>query len=91
MKHFATASFWKLHDQLPKHIQQLAKKNYELLRVDPEHPSIHFKKLASGGRNQYASARIGDHYRAVCSIVDGDALWLWIGSHEDYNKVLKRL
>jgi hypothetical protein len=28
MNHFTTAGFWKLHDQLPEHIRQLAKKNY---------------------------------------------------------------
>ena len=91
MIHFTTSVFWKLHDQLPEHIQQLAKKNYELLKADLAHPSVNFKKLAGTGRNQYASARVGDHYRAVCTLVDGDALWFWIGSHEDYNKLLKRL
>lgn len=91
MNHYTTAGFWKLHDQLPEHIRELAKKNYELLKADPVHRSVNFKKLAGTGRNQYASARVGDHYRAVCTLVDGDALWLWIGSHEDYNKLLKRL
>ena len=31
--------------------------------------------------------RIGDHYRAIGQVT-GDAVeWVWIGSHEDYNKL----
>ena len=91
MNHFTTSSFWKLHDQLPDHIQQLAKKNYELLKVDQKHPSLHFKKLSGGGKHQYCSARVGDHYRAICILDSDDAVWFWIGSHEAYNKLLKQL
>lgn len=91
MKHYASAAFWKCHDQLPEHIQQLAKKNYELLKANPAHPSVNFKKLTGTGKHQYVSARVGDHYRAIAILKDGDALWVWIGSHEDYNKLLKRI
>ncbi len=90
MNHFTTARFWELHNQLPAHIQLLAKKNYELLKADIAHPSVNFKKLA-GGKNPYASARVGDHYRAVCTFDGVDAVWFWIGSHEDYSKLLKRV
>jgi hypothetical protein len=51
---------------------------------------VSFKKLAGTG-GKYASARVGDHYRAVCTFDGDDALWIWIGSHEDYNKLLKRV
>jgi mRNA-degrading endonuclease RelE of RelBE toxin-antitoxin system len=90
MNHYTTSKFWELHNQLPEHIQQLAQKNYELLKCDLSHPSVSFKKLAGTG-GKYASARVGDHYRAVCTFDGDDALWIWIGSHEDYNKLLKRV
>jgi len=31
---------------LPKPIQKLADKNFELLKTNPFHPSLHFKKSA---------------------------------------------
>jgi len=40
----ATRRFWKLHQELPEHIQRLAAKNYRLWRENPRHPSLDFKK-----------------------------------------------
>ena len=44
MKHLTLPRFWHCYHQLPKDIQALADKNYELLKVDPYHPSLHLKK-----------------------------------------------
>ncbi|MCR9293615.1 MAG: hypothetical protein NXI32_12905 [bacterium] len=54
MNHHATSAFWDCYQRLPASIQQLADKNYELLKRDPEHPSLHFKKVGS-----YRSVRVG--------------------------------
>ncbi len=43
--HLTTSQFWQLYSQLPKNIQELADKNYELLKENPKHPSLHFKKV----------------------------------------------
>ncbi len=32
MKHFATDEFWECYEKLPKQIQALADKNYDLLK-----------------------------------------------------------
>jgi hypothetical protein len=45
MIHHATSSFWDCYDRLPPAIQHLADKNYELLKLDPDHPSLRFKKV----------------------------------------------
>ncbi len=37
---------------------------------------------------RYWSVRVGLHYRAVAVEVLGGLLWFWIGSHEDYNKLM---
>ncbi|WP_445302120.1 hypothetical protein [Microcoleus sp. LAD1_D3] len=42
MKHLTLPRFWHCYHQLPKEIQALADKNYELLKGDPYHPSLHF-------------------------------------------------
>jgi len=45
---------------LPQEVRQLADRNYELLKADPSHRSLHFKKVG-----QFWSARVGLHYRAL--------------------------
>ena len=86
MKSRCTSRFWKLHAALPVHVQALARKNYELWVRDHAHPSLEFKKL-KGGRGHRFSVRVGDHHRAVGHLVNDTVEWVWIGSHEDYNKL----
>ena len=60
MIHHASSGFWECYQRLPTAIQQLADKNYEILKVDPDHPSLHFKKVGP-----YRSVRVGIAYRAL--------------------------
>ncbi len=84
MNHLATPDFWKLYGQLPIEIQTLANKNFELLQQNLRHPSLKLKKI-----NQYWVARIGLNYRAV-AVQSGDSMvWFWIGSHAEYDELLK--
>ncbi len=50
MKSHALASFWRCYDELPGHVQRLARKNFELFKANPRHPSLGFQK--KGGRFQ---------------------------------------
>jgi len=50
MNHFASPSFWELYAELPATIQELADKNFELLKADPKHPSLRLKKAGKIGR-----------------------------------------
>ncbi len=86
MKSKCTGRFWKLHEVLPAYVQRRAKKTYEFWRSDHTHPSLDFKKLEGGGGNRF-SVRIGDHHRAIGHLVGDTVEWVWIGSHEDYNKL----
>jgi len=45
MKHIALPRFWTHYKQLPKEVQDLADKNFDLLKSDPNHRSLHFKKV----------------------------------------------
>jgi hypothetical protein len=60
VKHYASSRFWRLYRALPKDVQELADAKYALLKADPAHPSLHFKKIGS-----YWSVRVGLHYRAL--------------------------
>ena len=83
--HKTTEKFWERYKNLPGDIQELADKNFELLKTNPRHPSLQFKKIGN-----LWSVRIGLTYRAL-AIKDGnDFIWVWIGSHDDYEKLLKR-
>ena len=82
----ATRRFWKLYQELPELVQRLAVKNYRLWRDNPRHPSLDFKKLAGSGER--FSIRVGDHYRAVGHKISGGYEWVWIGTHEGYNKLV---
>jgi hypothetical protein len=45
LKHFASAQFRALYDALPANVRAIADKNFELLKADPRHPSLHFKRI----------------------------------------------
>jgi hypothetical protein len=83
VKHFASPEFWELYRTLPQSVQDLATRNYLLLKNDPYHPSLHLKKAG-----RFWSVRVGLHYRAIAVEVPGGLVWFWIGSHEDYNKLM---
>ena len=84
MTHFATSSFWGLYDNLPSSIQELASKNFELLKANPRHPSLRLKKVG-----KYWSARVGIKYRVLGVEIDEGTLWFWVGTHADYDKMLE--
>jgi hypothetical protein len=84
----ATPRFWQLYKQLPEAAQRLADKNYKFWLKDPRHPSLHFKKL-KGSASLY-SIRIGDKFRALGNVRADEVEWVWIGTHEEYNKLIGR-
>ncbi len=84
MIHYTSPSFWRCYEALPMDIQKLADKNYQLLKINTEHPSLHFKKV-----NRYFSVRVGIHYRGLGIAIEEGILWFWIGSHPDYDQLIK--
>lgn len=84
MRHFATPAFWDAYRKLPKSVRILADKNYKLLKTNPQHPSLHFKKVG-----RFWSVRIGMRYRALATEIDEGLLWFWIGSHADYDGLIR--
>jgi hypothetical protein len=85
MKHFATPEFWHHYRQLTKEIQELADKNFGILKQDPRHPSLRLKKVGI-----YWSARVGLHHRALAKERAEGLVWFWIGHHSKYEQFLKQ-
>ena len=84
MKLLTSLSFWDRYEKLPAHIKTLADKNFDLLKKELFHPSLHLKKVG-----RFWSVRIGLNYRAVGVGIDDGVLWFWIGHHTAYEKMLK--
>lgn len=83
MRHCASASFWFYYRQLPEDFQQLADKNYDLLKKNPRHPSLYFKKAG-----KYWATRVGLNYRALATEISNGYLWFWIGDHDSYERII---
>jgi hypothetical protein len=86
VKSVATGRFWELFQALPAEVQTLAIKNYRLWRRNPHHPSLRFRRL-QGNQDRF-SIRVGDHYRALGRRKDGKMIWVWIGTHSDYDRLV---
>lgn len=82
MIHHAAPDFWISYRALPANIRTLADRAFSLLKANPHHPSLHFKKADS-----FWSVRVGLHYRALGVGVWGGVLWFWIGTHADYDRL----
>jgi hypothetical protein len=83
-----TADFIACFRRLPARIKKLAKKNYRLWERDPAHPGIDFKRV--GKKSPIYSVRVGIGWRAL-GLLEGDTVtWFWIGSHAEYDRILRK-
>jgi hypothetical protein len=71
VRHLADVDFWRTYDALPSDVRRQADKSFELLKLNPKHPSLHFKRIGDRW-----SARVGIGYRALALEIDGGFLWL---------------
>ncbi|MEG4054975.1 MULTISPECIES: hypothetical protein [unclassified Microcoleus] len=81
--HYTTRRFWECYNALPETVKLSADRCYELLKADPTHPSLHFKKVG-----KYWSVRAGQDYRALRIGIEQGILWFWIGAHADYDRLI---
>ncbi len=88
MKSIAKPSFWAAFYALPRNVRRRAVRAYQLWRNDPSHPGLEFKRV-SRNRPVY-SVRV-DGYR-VLGLLEGDTVtWVWIGKHDEYERLLRRM
>jgi hypothetical protein len=84
-----TTEFRKRLRALPGPIRIQAHKVYQRWQLDPRHPSLQFKRIHA--HEPIYSVRIGIHWRAVCILTGDIALWFWIGSHAEYDGLIKQM
>jgi mRNA-degrading endonuclease RelE of RelBE toxin-antitoxin system len=84
MAHFKHPLFRKDYQSLPTDVRKLADKSFALLKENPTHPSLHFKKVG-----RFWSARVGAHYRALAIEAPDGLIWFRIVPHEDYDRIIR--
>jgi hypothetical protein len=83
LTHRTSPDFWACYHALPASVRELADKSFSALKLNPRHPSLHFKKVG-----KYWSARVGIHHRVVGVNLEDGVLWFWIGSHAEYDDLI---
>jgi hypothetical protein len=76
--------FWETYEALPAPIRRQADKQFALWCQNSGHPSLNFKKV---GEDLW-SARVDKNYRALARWRNGSYTLFWIGTHDDYEKLL---
>ena len=85
MKSSALPEFWDCLEQLPVSVQKTARKNFRLWQKNPSLKSLAFKKIKS----DLWSARAGSGFRALATFDGGCYLWFWIGTHDEYDRIIR--
>lgn len=55
------------------------------MKANPSHPSLHFKKVG-----KFWSVRIGATHKALAVEDAEDFVWVWIGTHDEYERMIRR-
>ncbi|HEY7353223.1 MAG TPA: hypothetical protein VH596_10705 [Terriglobales bacterium] len=88
MQHYASTAFWTHYYVLPPEIRERADKQFALLKENPQHPSLQFKKLGERRGHEIWSARVTLKFRALAIKRENGFLWFWIGDHESYEQLI---
>jgi len=73
----------------PAPAQDRINEAYRLWSENPQHPSLRFKKVHDA--LPIFSARVDLDWRAVGVLREDTVIWFWVGPHDEYEKLLKRL
>ena len=85
MKSLGAAQFWKAYRALPHAIKSAARLAYQKFLQNPAHPSLQLERLRCDPR--FWSVRVTRDYRAVAQRFEGDVwIWVWIGSHKEFDR-----
>ena len=89
MESSVTKTFRKQLALLPASVQDQAAKAYGIWIEDPYHPSLQFKRVSQ--RQPIYSARVSLNYRVLGLSESDHIYWYWIGAHDEYDELLKRM
>ncbi|HKV85602.1 MAG TPA: hypothetical protein VJN88_13680 [Ktedonobacterales bacterium] len=87
MNSTTTDRFWELFRALPREVRQQAQQAYQRFQREPFHPGLNFEEVDK--QRGLWSARVSRSYRVLGYREGGEITWFWIGSHREYEKLLK--
>ena len=87
MNSHVSRSFRERFAALPADVRQRADADYGLFQQDPFHPSLQFKQVTG---TRFWSVRVGMEYRALALRQGTRVTWEWIGTHAEYDQILRR-
>ena len=79
--------FWCCYKALPEEIQRLAREKFHLWQQDAFNAALHFKPLLG----DVWSVRVNQNYRVLGRRRGSLIVWFWIGTHAEYDQLLRRL
>jgi hypothetical protein len=74
---------------LPPDIRKQAYKQYRLFTQEPWHNSLQFKQVHP--KLPVYSARVSKGYRAIRKRDETGVMWFWIGTQNEYDKLLSQM
>jgi hypothetical protein len=74
-----------MFESLPSAVRVSASKNFDLLKINPRHPSLQLKKTG-----RFWSVRASLSFRALAVESGSDYVWFWIGPHDKYMQIISR-
>lgn len=81
--------FKTCYEKLPNQIKKTAKKSYKLFKENPFYPSLQFKQIHNS--KPIYSIRITKGYRAIGIKNENTIIWFWIGTHNEYEKLISNI
>lgn len=89
MKSEVTAKFRALFAAAPGPVQLKIREAYRLWAENPRHPSLRFKKVHD--TLPVYSVRVDLDWCAVGVLREDTMIWFWVGSHDEYERLIKQL
>ena len=83
-----TPDFWQAYHALPPEIRSAARGAYRKFVANPAHPSLQLDRLKFDARAW--SVRVTRNYRAIARRYGDDWLWVWIGTHAEFDRRFPR-
>ena len=81
MQHILNEDFWESCAKLPRNVQRRVPQKFQLLQQNPRHPSLRLKKVG-----ELWVIRVSKGYRALAREEQGNFIWFWIGTHDEYER-----
>lgn len=97
MRSVRNARFLRTFEQLPKPVQEIARTAYGQFEKDPFSPKLDFHEIKGTKTSNVYAVNAGQYHRTsyralgVWDKQTDTIVWFWIGSHEAYNNIIRRL